>query len=225
MKNILDFTLYLCLVLFFTSCLNDDTLTPEDNEVVEIGDFELLQSSLDRIPFTGKTTVRFADENGNVVPFNIVETEALLPIEKQLVKFNYFEQGDTVFLNHTSQTKRFTIFNESFDLTFNFTLSATPYAPDPENGYVADVVNIFCVDPDNDLNASQVFYHETNQRTWPTTWNPTPLDSLTLIDSTFTEVYNNDFVMPKNVINFNYEFGILSFIGVDGRLWRYEEIE
>ncbi len=225
MKNLIKISLCLSVLVFFTSCLNDDNMPQLNENIVEIGAFKLLQSSLDKLPYTDKTKVRFADEDGNVVTFNIEETEDVFDLEKQLVKYSYFEQGDTVLLNHTSETKKFVVSNESFQLTFNLTLSANPYAPDPENGYVADVLNIFCVDPDNSLNASQVFYHETDNRTWPSTWNPDPLDELTLIDSTFTEVYNNDFVMPKNVINFNYEFGILSFNGVDGRLWRFENME
>jgi len=221
-------TFLLTLLLFFNSSCNlDDGLptTPEDQNEIEIGEYELLDSSLEQLPYTGKTKVNFVDEDENILVFNIAEDNDLFDVDAQLVKFGYINQGDTVFLNYKSQTKRFVISNDFKELTFNLTLAAKPYALDPEKNFIADVINIFCVDPQNSLNASQVFYHETNQRTWPTTWNPDPIDQLTLIDRTFMEVYNNNFIEPKTPLNFNYEFGILSFEDLSGRLWRFDSLE
>lgn len=212
---LLTLSMYSCMEME----LNDPS--PED-KFIDIGSYELLDESLEKLPYLDLEGLVFVDSSGNSITFSIDEKPLFQSTGNTLYKYDVFEVGDTVLYRYTSEIKSFEIQNDSLDMRFSVSLAARPYYPEPENEFIADVLNIYCNNPDPNITSSQVFYHETSTRTWPTSWNSDVIEEIEIMGRSFTEVYNIDFINPISVVHFNYEFGIISFTDMNGKLWRFE---
>ena len=211
------------LTLSMYSCMEMemDNPTPQDN-FIDIGSYDLLDESLEKLPYLNIEELVFIDSSDNRVSFIVNERPLFESAGATLIKYDVFEAGDTVLYRYKSEIKSFDIENDSLDMRFSMSLAAKPYYPEPENQFIADVLNIYCNNPDPNITSSQVFYHETNTRTWPITWNSDVIEEIEIMGRSFTEVYNVDFISPISVVHFNYEFGIISFTDMNGKLWRFE---
>ncbi|HQV67376.1 MAG TPA: hypothetical protein PLO48_11245 [Saprospiraceae bacterium] len=228
MKNIRYF-FFATLILVF-SCSKDTMISDMDNEMddkynVNIGSYNLLQSSIDAMPYLGKKSIVFVDSSANEMVFVINERPVSQYKSATLYKYNVYEVGDTVKYHYSSQYKTFLISNVSAGLEFICSLESKPYYNEPKNEYVADAINIMLKNPNEEFTFNQVFYHITNQRTWPITTNTPPISEKIILNRTFHDVLIDDFTNPLSIVHFNYEFGIISFTDFDGKLWRFERME
>lgn len=226
-KQTLTFTLLAILLVSLFSCEKETPIPPNNGTAgnpIDIGTYSLQEESLAKLPYLNKTQVTFIDSLGNKAVFDIIEQDLFESTGGVLFKYDVIEEGDTVRYAYSNQIKRFRINNDSLNLNFDLALEARPYYPDPEQNYIADVLTIFCKDPNNSLIGTQVFYHETDSRTWPTSWNATAIPEIDFLGRAFLDVYYNDYIDAKSALYFNYEEGIVSFTDIDGRLWRLEDL-
>lgn len=223
MRNIIK-TFFAIIFLAF-SCSKDSIMPVEDDiHNVDIGVYNLLQSSIDTLPYLGKKRIVFIDTNFNNIVFEIIEKPITQFNGAYLFKYNVYETGDTVKYHYSFQSKNFIIRNDSLNIEFDFSLEAKPYYIEPKNEYVADIINISCMDPGPEYLFKQVFYHETNTRTWPTSWNYQSIREKVILNKTFRDVLNVGFHDPLSTVNFNYEYGIISFTDFSGKLWRFDKL-
>ncbi|MBK8888154.1 MAG: hypothetical protein IPN46_17105 [Saprospiraceae bacterium] len=110
MKNIRYF-FFATLILVF-SCSKDTMISDMDNEMddkynVNIGSYNLLQSSIDAMPYLGKKSIVFVDSSANEMVFVINERPVSQYKSATLYKYNVYEVGDTVKYHYSSQYKTF----------------------------------------------------------------------------------------------------------------------
>ncbi|HMT55103.1 MAG TPA: hypothetical protein PKD16_18855 [Saprospiraceae bacterium] len=227
MKNIRYF-FFATLILAF-SCSKDSMISDMDNEMddkynVNIGSYKLLQSSIDAMPYLGKKSIVFVDSSANEMVF-VINESPILEGNVTLFTYNVYQAGDIVNYHYSRQYKTFLISNDSSGLEFICSLESTPYYTEPQKKFVADVFNVIIKNPNDQNSFRQVFYHITNQRTWPITTNTPPISEKIILNRTFQDVLIDDFTNPLSIVHFNYEFGIISFTDFDGKLWRFERME
>lgn len=216
---------------FLPSCTKEDEMEVEESimeerrdTTIHIGDYRLLPESLDRIPYLGKEQIVFVDSSNNSIVLEIEERDLFVSNSATLFRYDVFEEGDTVKYTHTRESKYFIITNDSLSLSFSLSLSSRPYYPDPESRAVADVLNIFLRDSIDATRSSQVFYHLTNPRSYPNPSLNPPVENVEIWGRIFDEVLMHDFQNPKSIIQFNYEFGMVSFTDFSGKLWRFDSM-
>lgn len=223
MRNIIKL---LCITILLAFSCSKESIVPDKEDIynVDIGVYRLLQSSIDTLPYLGKKGIVFIDSNFNNIVFKIAEEPVTLFRGSYLLKYDVYELGDTVKYHYSFESKNFKIRNDSLNMEFDFSLMASPYYIEPKNEYVADIIDIFCKNPGPEYLFSQVFYHETNSRTWPASWNYPSIKEKTILNRTFTDVLNVGFTNPLSIVNFNYKYGIISFTDFNGKLWRFEKL-
>jgi len=202
------------------------------SQLIEIGEYKLLQESLSKIPYLNKNVIIFQDLQGNQQEFTISESDLFKTDSAFLYKYDVIEAGDTITYQYTVESKRFYIKNKELDIIFSFNLRATPYRKDPETRYVADVVEVGYSKPNNNNSSRRVFFHVLNQRSWPEINSALGgaimkhSDTVKILDKDFYNVYSNEYYQdPKLKIYFNYEFGILSFTDRNNKLWRFKSFK
>lgn len=204
--------------LLFIGCDKED----ESASIVNIGKFNLLQESIDAIPYVKKNQIVFIDENQNETKFIIHENETTTSNGARIYRYDVIEPGDTIRYNYTKEIKSFSAINDSLGITFEFSLEAQPFEPDPESKAIADVLRIsYIVSP---IIKSLLLSHEIDTRTYPESFNNPPLDQKDILGETFFNVIESDFGTAQTKIDFNVEFGILSFLDKADKLWRLKEI-
>jgi hypothetical protein len=224
-NTMLKFSFLIVITFSINACSDDEFLMEnEESNTIEIGDYFLLQENIDRLPYLNKKEIVFIDSNYKKTVFKILENDVFLTVSGTLYKYNIVEEGDTVKYHYRSQIKSFIIKNDSLNMHLSLRLSASPYHIDPESRYVADVLNIFCTDPEESFRSGQVFYHVTDARSWPTYSKNEPIDQIEFINRKFYNVLKNDFTNPLSNIYFNYEYGIVSLTDFSGNLWRFEAL-
>ncbi len=222
-RNIINFCFAIILLTF--SCSKDNIIRDKDDiRNVNIGMYNLLQSSIDTLPYLGKKGITFIDSNFSEIVFEIIEKPIAQFDGAYLLKYNVYEPGDTVKYHYSFQSKNFTISNDSLNIKFQFSLESRPYYIEPKNEYIADVINIFLMDPGPEYLFSQVFYHETNTRSWPSSWNYKSISEKVILNKTFQDVLNVGYQDPLSIVNFNYKYGIISFTDFNGKLWRFDKL-
>ena len=93
-------------------------------------------------------------------------------------------------------------------MTFEFSLEAQPFEPDPETKTVADVLRInYIVNPSI---KSLLLFHEIDTRTYPESFNNLPIDQKEILGETFFNVFESNFGTAQTEIDFNVEFGMVS---------------
>ncbi len=214
-----------CLLIFTSSCKKEEVIIEEEEETnnIDVGEYSLLPESLELLPYLGKERIVFIDSLGNTTNFQITEFD-LFSSSSTYIKYDIFELGDTVEYDYRAEIKRFSLTNDSLSMTFNMSLSSKPYYNDPESQAVADVLTIFCTTLNDPFSGFSVFYDLTNQRTYPSPFTNISIDELELFGRTFQDVIVTDYTEPKSLIQFNYEFGIISFTDHEGKTWRFEAL-
>jgi hypothetical protein len=204
MKNIRYF-FFATLILAF-SCSKDSMISDMDNEMddkynVNIGSYKLLQSSIDAMPYLGKKSIVFVDSSANEMVF-VINESPILEGNVTLFTYNVYQAGDIVYYHYSRQYKTFLISNDSSGLEFNCSLESTPYYTEPQKKFVADVFNVIIKNPNDQNSFRQVFYHITNQRTWPSTTNTPPISEKIILNRTFHDVLIDDFTNPLSYCPF-----------------------
>lgn len=215
------------LTLLCLSCSDDLPLMMEEaeNEFIHIGEYKLLEESIEQMPYQNFDQVIFVDSLGVELNFSIVNNSIFTSDSSILYRYNVNEIGDTVMYMYSSEVKVITLENEEQNLYFRSTLRAQPFYSDPESGKVADVYEIYCRQADVINSSSQVFIELINQRTWPNEIQIINIQEVTILGRIFANVRMNDFIEPKSEVMINDNFGIVSFTDHEGHLWRFERFE
>lgn len=218
--NIMRTRIQFCfaIILFVFSC-SEDNIIPKKDDIhnVDIGIYHLLQSSIDTIPYLGKKSIVFVDSNSNSIVFEIIEK----PITQNKGEYFY---SDSIKYHFSFQTKLFTIRNDSLKIEFIFSLESLPYFIEPKKEYVADIINITLMDPGIEYTYREVFYHVTNNRTWPSSWQYQAIKEKKILNRIFQDVLHNEFQDPLSFVYFNYKYGIISFTDLSGKLWIFDKL-
>lgn len=223
---------YLPILLFATllfSCKKEDEGSenpppPENKDSIDIGSFKLLETSRDKIPYNGKSSVTFVDSAGNELVFPI-DDFTKKTAKGCYWKYNVNEPGDTIRYCYSAEYDNFWLKNEANNLYLQVLLEASPYYADPESGKVADVLQVFMRDELEAAKSYQVFYQTIDQRTYPESYdNNTTYPQITFWGREFFNVYKTDYTTPYRLLYYNQEFGIVAFSDHDGKLWRFKEM-
>ncbi len=228
MKNQLNILVTLLALTLISNCAknDDEQITSEGDTnvtIIDIGEYTLLEESIAALPYLNKTSITFVDSLANQVEFSIQEFDLLQIDSAFLYKYNVYEPGDTVLYKYAGEIKRFKLQNDSLGMVFDLSLRARPYYEDPEQGYVADVLEIICSNPDSENSYSTVFYHVVDRRTWPFYIPSEVISGIEIIERLFYDVYLG--LYDKSEVYFNFEYGIVSFTDRDENLWRFESME
>lgn len=211
------FTLLPGAILF--SCKKEET----DFSYKDLGLFHLLPESIEQLPYKGKSLIVFADSLNNKVTFNILEGDEISTYMSSIHHYNVFEEGDTVIYDYRSEYKSILIFNDSLSVKLGIYLSADPLYETPNIDVVADVLSLQYFYLNSQNSSTQVLKHITNLRTWPSLYYIPFIDEIEILGVTFYNVVDNNVSQHESTVRFNYEFGVISFIDRQGKLWRFEE--
>lgn len=214
----------LCLSLLYTACNKDDSgFDPNASlySIVDIGDFELLQESIDQMPYQGKDSVTFVDRDQKRLVFKIRET-FIDGTNVSIEAFNVNVPRDTVVYRYGSQSKIIYLTNDSLGLRFSLHLSAESLDYDLNNPTVVDRLLGWVYFNGASL-GKNILTHVTNQRDYVGNLNPGVYEDIELFGREFKDVYHNRFSNPASFVRFNYEFGIISFTDEENTVWVYQE--
>lgn len=214
---VLLFTLLLGAILF--SCKKEE---PEFS-YKDLGLFHLLPESIEQLPYKDKSLVVFSDSLNNKVNFNILEGDDISTYMSSIQHYNVFEEGDTVIYDYRSESKSILIFNDSLAVKLGIYLSAEPLYQTPDIDVVADVLSLKYFNLNSQNSSTQVLKHIMNLRTWPTLYYIPLIAEIEILGVTFYNVVDNNVSQHESTVKFNYEFGVISFIDRQGKLWRFEE--
>lgn len=214
---------------FLSSCNLDDGTDVDPVEglpTIDIGSYSLLPESIAQIPYVNQSGIIFVDTFGTEVFFSIEEEDVFESSAANYYKYDVFEEGDTVVYEFNTEIKTFNLESTALGMQFRLRLRAMPYYGDPESEAVADVMEISLPVPNSpNFSSQQVFRHEVNTRSYPTSFNNEPIPEIEIFDRTFTEVIWNDYANPISQVYFNFEYGIVSFTDYQGKQWRFENFQ
>ena len=218
--------LALSLALFQLSCSKDSSDSKPTSEPIYIGEYTLLNTSLEKFPYTDKSMATYADSLGNTITLSIYE-HPLFMSRGTLYRYDVFMEGDTVMYSYEAEYKSARLFNDDLDLSFQTRLHARPFYSDPESRTVADVLEIFLKDPDKPNSASQVFNHLVDKRTWPISSGSSAalLPTYTIHGVTYDSVFHVDYYEPLSEVYLNYAQGIVSFTDFNGVTFHLVKLE
>ncbi|MFK8058108.1 MAG: hypothetical protein AB8F78_18415 [Saprospiraceae bacterium] len=207
--------------LLWSACEKEEIRPESLFKIVEVGDFELLQESIDQLPYQGKDSVTFVDRDENRLTFQI--RESFNPSTQVSTEyFNVDFPRDTVIYTYGSQSKDFYLSNDSLNLRFYIDLSVYVYDVQSENLEICDHLEVWFKYDDNRLR-TQVLRDVTNERTLLESWWQVEYEDIELLGRGFEDVFYSRFSNPVSFVRFNYELGIISFTDLDNKMWVYEE--
>ena len=220
---------FLLLLLFLISCKGDvlfTALPAPGTEIVDLGEYRLLASSVFAIPYLGKKQVQFRDSLGQSIIFKIEEQDFYLPDHPySLIRYGINQPGDTVRYHYRPESKKFMLRNDSHKLNLELEIQATPYYSDPASLFVADILKVYYkISNASSTFGYQVFSDYTSLRTWPVT--PTTTNQLgkrTFFGRTFSDVLQSAFPNSIAELYFNDEVGIVAFTDADRKTWRFDQ--
>ena len=215
---------YTFSILLFFSLFACKKETEPGQTIVQIGNFNLLPTSRDIIPYWGNQGIRFVDSLNNEMDFLISESSGQ-SVKGVFYKYNVYESGDTVQYCYTVSQDNIWLRNQQSGLEFQLLLEPVPLYADLESGKVADVLNIYANDPNDPGKSFQVFNLTVNNRTYPQALdNNTLYPSITFHNWTFATVQKTNFTAPKLDLYFKKDLGIVAFKDYSGTLWRFKEV-
>jgi hypothetical protein len=194
--------------------------------VIDLGMLTPLQSSIDLLPYSGKSGVVFRDSTGNQVLFELIDN-GTAEVNFIVVNYNMYTPGDTVHAHFRTEQKEFQLLNDSLGMTVSITVQAVPYYSFPEPGPVADELMIRIRTPIFPI-LQPVFSMIVDRRTWPLSTNSnTTSPEVEIFGKTFYDVWPHFIAIPgtAGTTYFNYEFGLISFKDHAGKQWRWERWE
>ena len=194
---------------------------------VELGDFNLLESSLNSAPYNEKSSVYFENKLGEQKEF-IISEKSNLNFDGLFFDYNVMSDGDTVAYCYTVQRKSFLITNEELNLEFEINIEARPYFADIEQMQSADVINIFYTDQNAEPARYVMIFRKTlDQRTYPVPLytNNSIFETMDILGKSFKTVEVTNYNSPSLVLYYNPEVGIVSFENTALGAWRFSQFK
>ncbi|MBK7343952.1 MAG: hypothetical protein IPJ06_13185 [Saprospiraceae bacterium] len=193
---------------------------------VDLGRWELLNSSLAKIPYFGKSEAIFVDSIGSSVSMNITELTLFDSIDWYTDKFDDCETGDTIRYYYQSQKKRFLLTVKSLNIYYLLDASSGPviFCEEQPIGKGADFLSIWRKEQDStsffyDFVFSDVLNPRTSTCQFELPHDEGPID---YFGKTFeTSLHYMDYY-PYFIERFNYEYGIIALRDHSGKIWRFD---
>jgi hypothetical protein len=209
------------------ACEKDKGPAPLFREI-DLGSLTLLQSSIDALPYPGKSGAVYQDSTGAEILFEISEKD-IVELSFAGTKYDMYAPGDTVRYLYRPQQKEYMLRNESLDITVLVRLRAVPYYSFPEPGLVADELSIQLLSTDSTFMLYlPLFSVIVDQRSWPrNTQALTTFPEVDIFGKVFYNAMQRFLLISGSSLAtyFNFEFGLISFEDYDGRQWRFERWE
>ena len=205
--------------LLWSSCNLDTSDDTANARLVDIGTYTILPSTLASFVYAGRDEVVFVDSLGNRRVLFLGEEDIKNKLGIAIVKDDPTNPDKKVNYQFDTQFKRYILKNDSFFIRFNLELEARPWADNPESRLVADFMNIYYP---NALGSPElVGFAEVDQRTWPRSVMPIPLDTLSIFGFDYYNVYQYTTIeKPPTTMEYSKELGIVSFVDWTGVKWR-----
>ena len=190
----------------------------DDFEEIEIGHYTLDEATLSDFVYQEDSTIVFVDSTGKTLHLFLEKGPFVDLGSWQLIEWTFNNEKRYSF---TNESQYWTLKNDSFFVKFEIEVTARPYAREPEAMYVADILNIYSND---DLGIRELaFYHEINQRTWPSSFINSAMPTFELIGRTFTNVYCCSLEDTNYTIYYTEELGIIGFEDFLGVMYRLRD--
>ncbi len=217
----------LLLGIFLFACKKEEAeepQTPQQDNIVDIGSYSLLESSRNAVPYKGKSSATFIDSIGNELTFPI-ESSIGSNFEGCLWKYDVYQPGDAVQYCYKSQNDNYWLRNDARNLDINITLEPRPFYSDPESGKLKDVLTV-TIRSDVQPNVSHQIFHQTiDFRTNSgVADNNIIYPQITFWGKEFFNAYRTNLTTPYRLLYYNQEFGIIAFTDHSGKLWRFKEM-
>lgn len=216
-------------VIFFgvliTSCSKADDFVPE-NLQFNIGSYSLLSESVQKMPYLGKSKAIFIDSSGYEIEFEIIEKDLNVHEKRYTVNDLESPTGVTEYIFNT-ESKTIIIQNDSIDAIFSFRLTAAPYWLDPLSKAVADLLLVSwdSYEKQETVHISyNLIYYYVAPRTYPKYNNAPIIEEVEVMGKKYENVIISDSFQNISIISINFDFGLLSFIDRDGKLWGLKEL-
>ncbi len=222
----------LLFILWLPGCTYDTEVTdfhfpPELKCDFDVGSFSLLESSLNYLPYAGKSRAIYVDSTGSQMEL-LIHTSPAYTYKGALIKYNVFETGDTIRYCYESESTGCTLLNSGLDISFSLSVSARTSYQMPDMDIVGDFLDIYFHIPGSDpWKSIQVFQRIIAQRTYPGTFQNLQFSQLEIFGRTFTDVERTDYAVSgiPSIVYFNRTEGIVSFTDTTGKTWRFEGME
>jgi hypothetical protein len=193
----------------------------------DIGNYELLPSSLTDFPYEGKQLVVFKDSLGNEAIFNIART-AYWHKKSGFTYASPLNINDEKVYCYYADSILYTAHNDSASLELNISLYTSPFRNLPLDSLIADLVNISTAY--KGIYGLHIIYGVYNtgfaQRTFPSSFGNIPIDSISFFGNTFYQVeYYPSFFQFHHPIYFTHTQGVVLFHEPGGKSWRFDRFE
>lgn len=226
------------IILFSILSCSESNNDGNSSEIADTDDFEkvnyeLKDSSIIIMPYSGRTKVTFIDSLSNKLEFKIYENEL-----KTESFSNYNEElGKCEPPSWTEQSKEIILFNDSLDLTFILELKTERDRSVSHNKKFSDKLFLWTVShPNNDgkdydlldndkilRSRHALFQCIVDPRNSGNISHWTPVDSTLILGHTFYDVLglNSYGTTNDRSILFNFKYGILAFRDYKSKYWRF----
>ena len=138
--------------------------------------------------------------------------------------YNYdvYHKGDTVKYSYSYEQKSYSLRNDSLKISFQLNLESNPHYEGPMRKFVMDILHIIYWDTIPPLYGNQVFFDIVALRTVPYPWETILIPEKEILGKIFYDIVDIVIGMPKSIVYFNYQFGIVSFTDKQNKQWRFE---
>lgn len=188
-----------------------------------LGRFEYLPTSLENIPYEGRTAVFFVDSMNNEIEFTISRE---FPDDKQAI-VRLWPDMSKMYFCYESQPVEFRLINDSLDIQIKVKLDVQIDMLDPLEKLIADQVSVSTAENAGNLTFFLTLFNKTiDQRTFPVSDINTELDLYTCFGRTFADVEFNSFPFQNiDRIYYNDTEGIVTYIDAMQKKWCFDRFE
>ncbi|MFK8054842.1 MAG: hypothetical protein AB8F78_01880 [Saprospiraceae bacterium] len=214
------------LLFFWSACEKDEMgpyLDADLYSIVDAGIFELLQESIDQLPYNGVDSISFVDEDMNILVFRI----SVSPASAFLISDTQYDvniPGDTVLFKYGAEVRFLDLVNDSLNLRFGVNLYASTFGKESyKPTKVADLMKIWFIQYGEPRVSGLVLEDYINLRTSEIVPDTIIYEDVEYYGREFKDAFCTPFEDPVSYVCFNYEIGIISFTDLDGKLWVYSD--
>jgi hypothetical protein len=214
------YTIIAVFILFFTiSCKKDEiieTPTPKQPEynIVQVGSFKVAQETLDKWVYTTKKKITFINAKNDTLVMRVSTQEY-----KGLTFFEPTFPVSNLYYQYKTEQYIYTLKSEKD--TFSISAMLSPEPEFVENATkVCDILSVGAPYIDGKWYWSYMMYKVVNIRTYTNKVEQTPKVNELTING---RVYKN--VFTATAVNYNEEFGIVSFYDTNKVQWSVVKLE
>ena len=211
-------------VIFIVSSCNNNSPCPETRDK---GDVFYTQKTMEALPYIGKDKVVFKSTLDEELILEVIDKEDTV-ISGLFAGVCETDPGQRVYINYQKKTRRILLQNDSIKATF-YVWIGTELSFDEYNPY--DVIKMSIPTADTDqYQYFKLLVDRRNISDQEYDWMNSLMVYNTEIEisgNTFFDTYNlkNEHPDESHLIYYNFENGIVSFVGPDETTWVFDRFE